>query len=127
MRNQAAGGNRNEAARPGPYGVHEIKRGQAVPGEYRAHCADARVMQADVVDVRSRELPLGGLRLLGEGEDIYVVGTRQATQQCQQCRDHPVFSRAIDASRYHQSDSHITGALPRLAVADGRTYDMRGA
>jgi hypothetical protein len=63
-------------------------------------------MQANVTDVRARELPLAGFSFLRERDDLQIMSTRQASEQRHERRDYPVLSRSIDASRYHQSDSH---------------------
>jgi hypothetical protein len=124
---QAGRGNRNEAARPGPYCVDEIELGRTVHGAYGTNCSCAREAETDVMDMRPGQLPIARLSVLTQGEDLHVMTTRQAADQRHQGGDYPILSRPIDTSRYHQSDSHVAGQFPRLPMAECATYDMRSA
>ncbi len=66
-----------------------------------------RVPESNVVDVRPGEYPVACLSLLIQREHMNLVVKGQPPDQSQQRRDHAVFPRAVDASRYDQSNAHV--------------------
>jgi len=102
---------RYQTAISGPDGVYYIERRRAVHFRNGEHRSQMRVPESDVVNVRPSEYPLACLRLLIQGEHMNLVVKRQPSDQSQQRRDHAVFPRTVDASRYHQSNAHLPFSL----------------
>ena len=74
---------------------------------------------ADVANARSRQIPLAGMSLLMQGEDLHIMLNRKPADQSQQHRNHAILCRSVDASRYHQRDAHSISS-PGLSSSTGK-------
>ena len=75
---------------------------------------------ADYLDLRPSEYPVVRLSFLIQREHMNLFVTGQPPDQSQQRRDHAVFPRTVDASRYHQSDAPLCPRVSQPIASDFR-------
>src|SRR5712675_2116162 len=96
--------------------MHDIETRRAMQPAYSAYGPQTRAADADIVNTGSQQIPLACPGLLVQREYLNIVVERESLNEGQQCRDHTVLSRSINAPRYYQRDAHIVArraVLPR--------------
>jgi hypothetical protein len=87
--------------------MHDVEARRAMQTAYSAYGTQASTSGADIVDACSQKVPLAYSRLLPQGEHLNIVIERQPLYQGQECGDHAILSRSINAPRYYQSYTHF--------------------
>ena len=90
--------------------MYDIEGHRAMDGAEGANRPEQRATPSDVVNARSGQIPLGGLRFLIQGEYLQIIMSRKPADQSQERRNHSILSRSVDASRHHQRNAHSIGS-----------------